>query len=78
MRILSDCYILNYRFLPKKLQYFFVCFDVGITKISIWHRLKSLREKNRKVGKVYIYIEKDFEIQSGSRGHIRDNWENAH
>ena len=78
MRILPGCYILKYEFLSKKLPYFFVCFDVGITKISIWHRLKSLREKNRKVGNVYIYIEKYFEIQSGSRGHIRDNWENAH
>ena len=78
VRILPDCYILKYEFLPKKLQMFFVCFDVGITKISIWHRLKSLREKIRKVGKQYIYIEKYFEIQSGSRGHIRDNWKNAH
>ena len=78
MRILRGCYILKYGFLSKKMQLFFVCFDMRITKIGIRHRLKSLREKNRKVGKVYIYIEKDFEIQSGSRGHIRDNWKNTH
>ena len=78
VRILAGCYILKYGFLRKKLRMFFVCFDVEITKIGHFCLEKSLREKNRKVGKQYIYIEKYFEIQSGSRGHIRDNWKNAH
>ena len=78
VRILAGCYILKYGFLRKKLRMFFVCFDVEITKIGHFCLEKSLARNFCKVGKQYISIENYFEIQSSSRGHIRDNWKNAH
>ena len=78
VRILAGCYIPNYGFLSKKLRMFFVCFDVLMLKIGHFCLSKSLAEKIRKVGNVIKCIEKYFEIQSSSRGHIRDNWKNAH
>lgn len=78
VRILAGCYILKQCFLSKKLRMFFVCFDVLMLKIGHFCVEKSLARNFYNVGEVFIYIEKYFEIQSGSRGHIRDNWKNAH